>query len=40
MLPNPRSPHEWRKIPLTRVTYSIAEFCDLTGLSERQPHAP
>jgi hypothetical protein len=34
MLPKPRRPREQRKMPLTRVTCSIAEFCDLTGLSE------
>lgn len=34
MLPRPRRRREQRIIPLTRVTYSIAEFCDLTGLSQ------
>jgi len=34
MLPKPRRPREKRIVPLTPVTYSIAEFCDLTGLSK------
>ena len=34
MLPKPRRRREERIIPLTRATYSIAEFCDKTGLSE------
>ncbi len=33
MLPKPRRPREKRIIPLGRATYSIAEFCDMTGLS-------
>jgi hypothetical protein len=33
MLPKPRRPREKRIIPLKRVTYSISEFCDMTGLS-------
>jgi hypothetical protein len=28
----PRRPRE-KRIPLPRATYSIAEFCDMTGLS-------
>jgi excisionase family DNA binding protein len=33
MLPRPRRPREKRIVPLRRVTYSIAEFCDMTGQS-------
>lgn len=33
MLPKPRRPREKRIAPLTPVTYSISEFCDVTGLS-------
>jgi excisionase family DNA binding protein len=33
MLPKPRRPREKRIVPLMRVAYSIAEFCDVTGLS-------
>lgn len=33
MLPKPRRPREERIEPLTRATYSIAEFCEKTGLS-------
>jgi hypothetical protein len=32
MLRRPRRPRE-KRIPLARATYSIAEFCDMTGLS-------
>ena len=32
MLRRPRRPRE-KRIPLPRATYSIAEFCDMTGLS-------
>ena len=34
-LPKPRRPREKRIVPLTRVTYSLAEFCEKTGLSEK-----
>ncbi len=34
MLPRPRRPREQRLIPLGRVTYSISEFCDMSGLSK------
>jgi hypothetical protein len=33
MLRRPRRPREERVVPLARATYSIAEFCDMTGLS-------
>jgi excisionase family DNA binding protein len=33
MLPRPRRPREKSIFPLTRVTYSIPEYCDITGLS-------
>jgi hypothetical protein len=33
MLSRPRRPREKRVVPLARATYSIAEFCDMTGLS-------
>jgi hypothetical protein len=33
MLSKPRRPREKRIVPLTRTTYSIAEFCEKTGLS-------
>jgi hypothetical protein len=33
MLRRPRRPREKRVVPLARATYSIAEFCDMTGLS-------
>lgn len=33
MLPKIRRPREKRIVPLARVTYSIAEFCALNGLS-------
>jgi excisionase family DNA binding protein len=43
MLPKTRRPREKRIVPLTRATYSIAEFCEKTGLSRaivtRQIHA-
>jgi hypothetical protein len=29
----PRRPREKRVVSLARATYSIAEFCDMTGLS-------
>jgi excisionase family DNA binding protein len=32
MLPKPRRPHEKRIAKLTRVTYTIAEFCEMTGI--------
>jgi hypothetical protein len=35
MLPKPRRPHEKRIVPLTRATYSIAEFCDKTSTEQR-----
>lgn len=34
-LPKPRRPREKRIVPLTRVTYSLAEFCEKTGLREK-----
>ena len=34
MLAKPRRPREQRIVPLARATYSIAEFCDMTGLSK------
>jgi excisionase family DNA binding protein len=33
MLPKPRRPREKRIVELTRVTYTIAEFCEMTGLN-------
>ena len=33
MLRRPRRPREERVVPLPRATYSISEFCDMTGLS-------
>ena len=36
MLPRPRRPREKRIVPLRRVTYSIAEFCAMTGLSRSE----
>jgi excisionase family DNA binding protein len=32
MLPKPRRPREKRIVELTRVTYTIAEFCEMTGI--------
>jgi excisionase family DNA binding protein len=32
MLPKPRRPREKRIVELTRVTYTIAEFCEITGI--------
>ena len=32
MLPKPRRPREKRIACLTRVTYSIAEYCAITGI--------
>jgi hypothetical protein len=32
MLPKPRRPRERCIYPLTRVTYSISQYCDITGL--------
>lgn len=34
MLRRPRRPREKRHVAPTRATYSIAEFCDMTGLSK------
>ena len=34
MLPKPRRPRERCIYPLTRVTYSVPEYCDITGLSQ------
>jgi hypothetical protein len=36
MLPKPRRPREKRILPLTRVTYSIEEFCAASGLSRAE----
>jgi hypothetical protein len=36
MLPKPRRPREKRILPLTRVTYSIEEFCATSGLSRAE----
>ena len=33
MLPKPRRPRERCIYPLTRVTYYVPEYCDITGLS-------
>ncbi len=33
MLPKPRRPRERCIYPLTRVTYSVRKYCDITGLS-------
>jgi excisionase family DNA binding protein len=33
MLPKPRRPRERCIYPLSRVTYSVPEYCDITGLS-------
>lgn len=33
MLPKPRRPREKPIFPLMRVTYSIPEYCDVTGLN-------
>jgi excisionase family DNA binding protein len=33
MLPKPRRRREKRIVELTRVTYTIAEFCEMTGLN-------
>jgi excisionase family DNA binding protein len=33
MLARPRRPREKRVVPATRFSYSIAEFCAITGLS-------
>jgi hypothetical protein len=33
MLPKPRHPREDRIVELTRVTFTIAEFCEMTGLN-------
>ena len=33
MLPKSRRPREKRIVPLARITYSIAQFCEKTGLS-------
>lgn len=35
MLPKPRRPREERIVPLSRVTYSLEEFCEKTGLSRK-----
>ena len=35
MLSKPRRPREKRIVPLTRVTYSIAEFCEKTSLTRQ-----
>jgi hypothetical protein len=35
MLPKPRRPREKRVVPLKRVTYSLVEFCERTGLGEK-----
>jgi len=32
MLPKPRRPREKRIAKLTRVTYTIVEFCEMTGI--------
>jgi hypothetical protein len=32
MLPKPRRPREKRIVELPRVTYTIAEFCEITGM--------
>jgi hypothetical protein len=34
MRPKPHLPREKRIVPLTRVTCSIAEFCDITGMGK------
>jgi hypothetical protein len=34
MLPKARRPREKRIAPLERVTYSIAEYCEMSGLSK------
>jgi excisionase family DNA binding protein len=33
MLPKPRRPRERCIYPLSRVTYSVPEYCDITGLT-------
>jgi len=33
MLPKPRRPRERCIYPLTRITYSVSKYCDITGLS-------
>jgi hypothetical protein len=36
MLPKPRRPRERCIYPLTRVTYSVPEHCDITGRSREE----
>jgi excisionase family DNA binding protein len=33
MLPKPRRPREKRIVPVPRTAYSIAEYCEVAGLS-------
>jgi len=35
MLPKPRRPRERCIYPLSRVTYSVPEYCDITGLTRK-----